>query len=261
MNRKFIYQLTTTILLTFLAPLVLAQNIAIVNGKPIPQSRVEGLIKQISKSGQQITPEIQMQVKEELIAREIFIQEAQKNGLDKKEEFQMQIELARQTLLIRELFNDYQLSHPVTPADIKAEYDKFTASSSGKEYKARHILVEQEDEAKKIITQLQKGAKFEDIAKKISKDTGSGANGGDLGWAPPSSYVSEFSEAMVKLAKGKITTIPIKSQFGYHIIKLEDTRDTELPSLDTVKSEIQKQLEQQRLNQYQQEVRSKAKVE
>ena len=149
----------------------------------------------------------------------------------------------------------------MTDADIKAEYDKFAAASAGKEYKASHILVEKEDQAKDIIAQLNKGAKFEDIAKKESKDPGSGAKGGDLGWANPSSYVPEFTEAMIKLEKGKTTQEPVKSQFGWHIIRLNDIRDAQLPKLDDVKDQIRQQLEQQKLAQFQQELRSKAKVE
>src|SRR4030095_13363172 len=145
------------------------------------------------------------------IAREIFMQEAQKRGLDATDDFRTQMELARQTLLIRELFADYQKNNPVTDADIQAEYDKFVAANSGKEYRARHILVEKEDEAKVIIASLKKGGKFEDIAKKQSKDPGSGANGGDLDWANAASYVPEFSQAMVKLNKGQMTAAPAKA--------------------------------------------------
>ena len=139
------------------------------------------------------------------------MQEAQKRGLDATDDFKAQMELARQTILIRELFADYQKNNPVTDADIQAEYDKFVAANGGKEYKARHILVEKEDQAKAIIADLKKGGKFEDIAKKQSKDPGSGANGGDLDWATAASYVPEFSEAMIKLKKGETTEAPVKT--------------------------------------------------
>ncbi|HYF17052.1 MAG TPA: peptidylprolyl isomerase, partial [Ramlibacter sp.] len=176
-----------------------AQNLAIVNGKPVPKTRMDALASQIAKSGRPITPDLEGQLKDEVIAREIFMQEAQKRGLDSSDDFRNQMELARQTLLIRELFADYQKKNPVTDADIKAEYDKFVAANGGKEYKARHILVEKEDEAKTLIANLKRGQKFEDLAKKQSKDPGSGANGGDLDWANASSYVPEFSQAMLKL--------------------------------------------------------------
>ena len=189
------------------------------------------------------------------------MQEAQKRGLDATEDFKSQMELARQTLLIRELFADYQKANPVTDADIKAEYDKFVAANGGKEFKARHILVETEDQAKKIMADLKKGAKFEDIAKKQSKDPGSGANGGDLDWANPASFVPEFSEAMIKLKKGETTPAPIKTQFGWHIIRVDDIRQAQLPKLEEVKPQIAQQLQQQKLAKFQEELRGKAKIE
>ncbi len=239
----------------------LAQNVAIVNGKPVPKARVDALAAQLAKAGRPISPEMQGQLKDEVIAREIFMQEAQKRGLDASDDFKSQMELARQTLLIRELFADYQKTNPVTDADVKAEYDKFAAANSGKEYRARHILVEKEDEAKAIIAALKKGGKFEEIAKKQSKDPGSGANGGDLDWANASSYVPEFSEALVKLKKGQTTDVPVKSQFGWHVIRLEDVREAQLPKLEEVKPQITQQLQQQKLAKFQEDLRSKAKIE
>lgn len=238
-----------------------AQNIAIVNGKAVPAARAELLQHQVEQSGRPITPEIKNQIKEEVIAREIFMQEAQKRGLQNSQDFKDQMELARQALLIRELFTNYQKKNPVTDAEVKAEYDKFVAANAGKEYKASHILVDSEDQAKAIIAQLDKGGNFEEIAKKESKDPGSGAKGGDLGWANPGSYVAEFTEAMIKLEKGKITQQPVKSQFGWHIIRLDDVREAEMPKFDDVKQQIQQQLEQQKLVQFQQDLRNKAKVE
>jgi peptidyl-prolyl cis-trans isomerase C len=238
-----------------------AQNVAIVNGKPVPKARVDMLQQQLAKSGRPVSEQMLPQLKEEVIAREVFMQEAQKRGLDATDDFKAQMELARQTILIRELFADYQKANPVTDADIKAEYDKFAAANGGKEYKARHILVENEDQAKKIIADLKKGAKFEDIAKKQSKDPGSGANGGDLDWATPSSYVPEFAQAMVKLKKGEMTQAPVKSQFGWHIIRVDDIRDAQIPKLDEVKGQIAQQLQQQKLAQFQENLRKSAKVE
>ena len=239
----------------------LAQNVAIVNGKPVPKARVDALAAQVAKSGRPVSPDLLNQIKDEVIAREIFMQEAAKRGLDATDDYKTQMELARQTILIRELFADYQKKNPVTDADAKAEYDKFVAANGGKEYRARHILVEKEADAKAIIANLKKGAKFEDIAKKQSKDPGSGANGGDLDWANASSYVPEFSEAMTKLAKGQVTQVPVKSQFGFHVIRLDDVRDAQLPKFDDVKAQIQQQLQQQKLSQFQDELRTKAKVE
>jgi peptidyl-prolyl cis-trans isomerase C len=239
----------------------LAQNVAIVNGKPVPKARVEVLASQLAKSGRPVSAEMEGQLKDEVIAREIFMQEAQKRGLEAGDDFKQQMELARQTLLIRELFADYQKKNPVTDADVKAEYDKFAAANSGKEYRARHILVEKEDEAKAIIASLKKGGKFDEIAKKQSKDPGSGANGGDLDWANAASYVPEFSGALIKLNKGQTTEAPIKTQFGWHVIRLEDVRDAQLPKLEEVKPQITQQLQQQKLAQFQEQLRKSAKVE
>ena len=238
-----------------------AQNLAVVNGKPVPSSRVEALKQQVERSGRPVTPEILSQIKEELIAREIFMQEARKRGLDASEDYKAQLELARQSLLIRELFANFQKKNPVTDAEIKAEYDKFVAANGGKEYRARHILVEKEDEAKALIAELKKGGKFEDLAKKASKDPGSGANGGDLDWANAASYVPEFSNAMVKLDKGQMTDAPVKSQFGFHIIRVDDVRDAQLPKLDEVKPQITQQLTQSKLGKFQEDLRAKAKVQ
>ena len=239
----------------------MAQNVAIVNGKPVPKSRVDTLASQLAKSGRPVTAEMQGQLKDEVIAREVFMQEAQKRGLDGTDDFKTQLDLARQTLLIRELFAEYQKTNPVTDAEIKGEYDRFAAANGGKEYHARHILVEKEDEAKVIIASLKKGAKFDEIAKKQSKDSGSGANGGNLDWANAASYVPEFSTALVKLNKGQITDVPVKSQFGWHVIRLEDVRQAQLPKLEEVKPQIAQQLQQQKLAKFQEDLRGKAKIE
>ncbi len=238
-----------------------AQNLAVVNGKPIPMSRVDALAQQVARSGRQITPEMMEELKKAVIDRELLVQEAQKQGLDGTPDFKAQMEFTRDSLLIRDLVGNYQKNNPVTDAEIKAEYDKFVANNAGKEYRARHILVEKEDEAKAIIAQLKKGAKFEAIAKKQSKDPGSGANGGDLDWAAPGNYVKEFSDAMVKLAKGKFTETPIKTQFGYHIIRLDDVREAQLPKLEDIKPQIAQQLGQQKLMKFQEDLRAKAKIE
>nr|WP_319566366.1 peptidylprolyl isomerase [uncultured Rhodoferax sp.] len=261
MKNKLVSNIALVALMGSLSAAALAQNVAVVNGKAVPMARVEALSQQVARSGRQVTPEMQQQIKDEVIAREVFIQEAQKMGLDTSEDFKTQMELARQTILIRELFTNYQKTHAVTDDEIKAEYDKFVAANSGKEYRARHILVEKESEAKAIIAQLKKGGKFDEIAKKSSKDPGSGAKGGDLDWAPAGNYVAEFATALTTLKKGQLTDTPVKSQFGYHVIRLDDVRDAQLPKLEDVKPQVSQQLQQQKLAQYQNELRSKAKVE
>ena len=261
MKKQILQAVAAAALLGAVPMAALAQNAAIVNGKAVPKARMDALAQQLAAAGRPVTPEMQGQLREEVVAREVFMQEAQKQGLDATEDYKNQLELARQAILIRALFENYRKTNPVADADVKAEYDKFVAANGGKEYKARHILVETEDQAKKIMADLKKGAKFEDIAKKQSKDPGSGANGGDLDWANPASFVPEFSEAMIKLKKGETTPAPIKTQFGWHIIRVDDIRQAQLPKLEEVKPQITQQLQQQRLQKYQEDLRAKAKVE
>jgi peptidyl-prolyl cis-trans isomerase C len=239
---------------------VMAQNLAVVNGKPIPSVRADIMIKQMIAQGQPDNPQLRSAVKEELINREILMQEADKQGLGNNAEVKNQLELARQSIVIRALIGDYLKKHAVTDADIKAEYDKFRATAGDKEYHARHILVDKEEDAKAIIAKLKAGTKFEDLAKQ-SKDTGSAANGGDLDWATPASFVKPFSDAMVALKKGDITETPVKTQFGYHVIQLEDVRPAKVPTLDEVKPQITEALQQKKLQAFQEELRKKAKVQ
>jgi peptidyl-prolyl cis-trans isomerase C len=245
-----------------LAPLAAsAQNITIVNGKPVPKSRVDALISQATKQGQPRTPELEKQARDEVVLREMFIQEAEKRGLAASKEYKTQMEFARQQILIRELFTDYQKKNPVTDAEITAEYEKLKAQASGTEYRARHILVEKEEDAKALIEKIKGGAKFEDLAKANSKDPGSAENGGDLDFANAGAYVPEFSAAMTKLKKGEMTETPVKTQFGYHIIKLEDTRDAKFPELPEVKGQIEQRLNQQKLAKFRDDIRAKAKTD
>lgn len=239
----------------------IAQNVAIVNGKAVPKARLDAFAQQVAKSGRPVTPEMQSQMREEVIVREVFAQEAEKEGLAASDDYKTKMEYARQAILINVLFENFKTKNPITDADLKAEYDKFAAANGGKEYKARHILVEKESDAKAIIASLKKGGKFEDIAKKQSKDPASGAKGGDLDWANPGSYVPEFSEALIKLGKGQTTETPVKSQFGYHIIRVDDIRTAQLPDFEQLKPQISQQMEQQKLLAYQQGLREKAKVE
>ena len=239
----------------------MAQNITTVNGKPVPKSRVDALLSQATKQGQAKTPELETQVRDEVVLREMFMQEAEKRGMTQSAEYKSQMELARQTILIRELFNEFSKKNPVTDAEVQGEYDKFKGQASGTEYRARHILVEKEDDAKGLIAQIKGGASFEELAKKNSKDPGSGQNGGDLDFANPGSYVPEFSQALVKLKKGEMTDSPVKSQFGFHIIKLEDTREAKFPPLEEVKPQIQQRLNQMKMAKFRDDIRAKAKTD
>jgi peptidyl-prolyl cis-trans isomerase C len=262
MNKSFQPVALATLCVALLAPLPsFAQNVAIVNGKPVPKARYEALLQQVVKQGQTKTPELEAQVRDEVVLREMFVQEAEKRGLTATPEYKMQMEFARQTILIRELFAKFQEKNPVTDAEIQAEYDKFKAQSNPVEYRASHILVETEDQAKALIAQIKAGGSFEELAKKNSKDPGSGANGGDLDFAKADSYVPEFSEALTKLAKGEMTQTPVKTQFGWHVIRLDDVRTPQLPGFDQVKPQIKQQMEQQRISKFQDELRAKAKIE
>ena len=259
--KKQLFLATAAAVMAFGAQTAIAQNIAIVNGKAVPKARLDALAQQVAKSGRPVTPDVQQQMRDAVITREIFAQEAEKLGLMGSDDYKNQMEIARQTVLITVLIDDFKKKNAVTDTELKAEYDKFAAANGGKEYKARHILVEKEADAKAIIASIKKGAKFEDIAKKQSKDPGSGANGGDLDWANPSSYVAEFTEAMLKLPKGQMTEVPVKTQFGFHIIRVDDIRNAQLPAFEELKPQIAQQLDQQRLGAYQQSLREKAKVE
>ena len=248
------------VLFTAAALPVMAQNVAVVNGKAVPSSRVDTMAKQLAAQGQQDTPQLRALIKEELINREIMMQEADKSGISSSADVKSQVETARQSIVIRALVMDYLKKNPVKDTDIKAEYDRFKAQAGDKEYHARHILVEKEDDAKGIITKLKGGAKFEDLAKQ-SKDPGSAANGGDLDWAVPGSFVKPFSDALVSLQKGQITEAPVKTDFGYHVIKLEDVRAAKVPTLDEIKPQISERLQQQKLQAFQKELHAKAKIQ
>ena len=239
----------------------LAQNIAIVNGKAVPKARMDSLSLQFQSTGRPITPEVQEQMRQHLIALEVFTQEADKLGLSSSDEFKAQMELARQTVLANQLIKEFEKKNAITDELLKAEYDKFAAANGGKEIKARHILVDKEADATAIIASLKKGAKFEEIAKKRSKDTGSGSKGGDLDWANPSSYVPEFSAALQALKKGQLTDKAVKTQFGFHVIRVDDVRDIKLPTFDEVKPQIADQMKQDKRGTYQRDLLGKAKVE
>lgn len=253
---------TSSFVVAFLvAGAAFAQNVAVVNNRPIPKAREEAWIKQLTQQGQKDTPELRDMVKKELVRREIFLQEATRRGLPEKPEIKFQLDIQRQNALIQALMRDEVTRSPVTDAHIQSEYDKQKAAAAGrKEYRARHILVEKEDEAKSLIDQLKKGAKFEELAKK-SKDTGSAANGGELDWAGPDAYVKPFSDAMVALEKGKMTETPVQSPFGWHVIRLDDVRETQFPALAQVRTQIQESLQQQRVQTFIQELEKKAKVQ
>lgn len=234
--------------------------VATVNGVAIPQSRMELIVKERESQGQADSPEMRKNIREHLINREILSQEATKKGLDKSPEVAGQIEFIRQSVLVGAFLQDYQKSHPVTEAALKKDYELLKTRLGDKEYKARHILVEKEDEAKAIIAQIKKGAKFEKLAEK-SKDTGSKAKGGELDWAPAARYVPSFAEALTKLQKGQMTQEPVQSQFGWHVIRLDDVKPLKAPTFEEVKSELEQYAQQQERDKLISDLRAKAKVE
>jgi peptidyl-prolyl cis-trans isomerase C len=253
--------LLATLVMAAVPLLATAQNLAVVNGKGVPKARLEQLLTQAQRAGQKVTPEMEGQARDQVVLREIFVQEAERRGMAGSADFRGQMELARQGILIRELFEDYKKKNPVADADAKVEYDKFKAQATGTEYRAKHILVEKEELAKELIAKLKGGAAFEELAKTHSKDPGSGANGGDLDFAKPDAYVPEFGGALAKLKKGELTETPVKSQFGFHIIRLEETRDAAFPAFDDVKGQIKQRLEQVKMQSFQDELRSKTKTD
>lgn len=233
---------------------------ATVNGKAVKQSLVDFIIKDASARGQKVDDSTKALVVSKLISQELVYQEAQKAGVDKQADYQAREELMRRDLMINTYLQDYLKKNPVDEASSKAAYEKFKTQMGDKEFSARHILVKTEAEAKDVIAQLAKGGDFAKLAKEKSLDPGSKEKGGDLGWFAPSSMVKPFSDAVSKLQKGLYTTVPVQTKFGWHVIKLEDTRDLQPPAYDTVKENIQKDLQQKQLEKLLADLRGKAKI-
>ena len=221
-----------------------------------PKVYFDFLLKERLAQGQPDTPELRNAIREELNTRELLVREAKKKGLDKNADIKNQIDLASQTVLVRAYVSDWVKANPVPDATLRKEYETIKGQMGDKEYKVRHILVEKEDEAKDVIVELQKGGKFEKLAER-SKDSGSKANGGDLDWNAPGNFVKPFSEAMVKLPKGKFTAQPVQTQFGWHVIEVTDIREAKIPSFDEVKPQLQQRLQAQNLDAYFKELRAK----
>lgn len=232
-----------------------------VNGVAIPSAYFDAMNKEREASGQPSTPDVGNAIKDELVNREILSQAARKKGLDRNGLVSAQMDMARQAVLIRAFFDDYVKANPISDAQLKTDYDKFVAQMGDKEYKARHVLVETEDEAKAVIASLGKGDSFEKVAKEKSKDTGSKDNGGDLDWGPAGRYVPEFGNAMKALKKGETTKTAVKSPFGFHVIRLDDVRDMKVPAFAEVKDNFKQRAQQEQITKLVQELRSKATVE
>jgi peptidyl-prolyl cis-trans isomerase C len=232
-----------------------------VNGVVVPRTRLDALMLQQRARGAPDNEQTRASVRDELVNRELLMQEAQKTGVGKTPEVLGQLDLARQEIIISAYLRDWARKHPVTDADVQKEYDRVRAEQGDKEYRARHILVETEDQANSLIAELKKGGKFEELASKNSKDPGSKDRGGDLDWHNPGDFDKQFSEAMMKLDKGKYTEMPVRTRYGFHIIQLDDVRSGRFPALAEVKPRIQQQLVQNRIDELVRELRAKAKVQ
>ena len=242
-----------------------AQNGIKVNGVAIPQQRVDLFVKNLVAQGRPDTPELRDAVRQELIDRELLVQEANRRGLAKNPEIANEMEIARQSVLVRAVVQEAARATPINDETTKKEYERIKGQLGTREYKARHILVSNEDEAKEVIAQVKKGGSFEKLAAEKSKDPGSKVRGGELDWAGTDSYVKPFGDALSRLKKGQMTETPVQSQFGWHVIRLDDERPRKIPPYEEVKGNIQQQMHQQSQKQAIErllgELRAKAKVE
>lgn len=239
-----------------------ADAVTKVNGVTIPQSRVDFLVKVNASRGQPDTPEIRNQIRDLLIRNEIIAQEAVKKGLDKTPDVTTQLEISKQEVLLNAYVQDYFKANPVSEETLKKEYDAAKAQAGDKEYKARHILVKDEAEAKQIIAQLKKKVSFEKLAAQKSIDPGTKGKGGDLGWLSPGPNLAKpFGDALSKLKKGQLTDAPVQTQFGWHVILLDDERPTKIPAFEEAKNNIQQQLQNQAMQKVIADLRAKAKIE
>jgi peptidyl-prolyl cis-trans isomerase C len=235
--------------------------VATVNGVQIPRNRLEIVVRQQTTRGAQDSDQLRAQLREALINNELLVQEANRSGIAKKAEVQQQIDLVRQEVVANAVVTEYIRVNPISDADVQKEYERAKAQTGDREYKARHVLVANEEDAKSVLADLKKGVKFDEIAQKRSLDEGSRPKGGDLDWNVPSNFDKAFADAMVKLEKGKITDAPVRSRFGFHIIQLDDVRPVNFPPLSQVSQQIQQRLVGQKVDGLIRELRGKAKVE
>jgi peptidyl-prolyl cis-trans isomerase C len=238
-----------------------ADIIAKVNGEPIPQSRLDYLVKANSAQGHPDTPETRDRGRDLLISQEALYQEALKKGYDKDPELATQIEMIKEEAVVNAYIRDYVKNNPISEDRAKQEYERQKGLVGDKEYKARHILVKTEDEAKQIVAELKKGATFEELAAQKSMDDGSKGHGGDLGWAPPARFVPEFGNALKQAKKGEVGETPVHTQFGWHVIRVDDERAQALPPFEQVKAQIEQNLQREAVGKMVAELRAKAKIE
>jgi peptidyl-prolyl cis-trans isomerase C len=233
----------------------------VVNGVTIPQSRIEAMNRELTAQGQPDSPERHQAVKEELVNREVLAQAAAKRGLDRNPDIAAQMEMAKQAVLVRALFESEVKANPITDAQLQQQYEQFKGSMGTSEYKVKHILVDKEDDAKAIIAELNKGGDFAKLAKDKSKDPGSKDNGGDLDWGPAARYVKPFADALTSMQKGQTSAVPVKTDFGYHVIRLDDVRPLKVPEFAELKEQFRQRAQQQQIQKLVVELRQRAKVE
>ncbi|MFA6921276.1 MAG: peptidyl-prolyl cis-trans isomerase [Gallionella sp.] len=236
------------------------KSAAVVNGVAISQERLEMNVKGALAQGQTDTPELRKAIRDDLVSREVMAQAATKSGLDKNSEIAEQIEMARQQVLVNAFVQDFLKKNPASEAQLQAAFESLKAKLGDKEYSARHILVATEAEAKDIIAKLGKKAKFEQLAAK-SMDTGSAERGGSLGWTVPKNFVEPFANALLNLKKGEYTKEPVQTQFGWHVIRLDDVRALKVPSYDEIKPQLQQRLQQQAIQKAVADLRASAKID
>jgi len=233
-----------------------------VNGVTLPASRTDLMLKQLAQRGQQDTPEVRAAVNQQLVDMELLSQQAVKKGLDKNADVVAALDMERQQILVQAFLADYGKNNPISDADLHAAYDRVKTQMAGqKEYKAHHILVKTEAEAKSIISQLNKGSGFEKLASSKSLDTGSKANGGALDWAPAAKYVKPFGDALATLGKGQTTQTPVQSPFGWHVIRVDDIRTMQVPSFEEAKAQLTQMMQQENFRKYVDDLRSKSNLQ
>jgi peptidyl-prolyl cis-trans isomerase C len=258
MHKTTAFSVMIAVAAAFVAPSAFAQ-VAKVNGVTIPQARADVLLRDVTAQGrQQDTPELRSMIKERLIESEIIAQEAVRLGLNKNPEVSAQLDLTRQQVLVNAYFNEMVRRNPATEDAMKKAHERFKDSPAANEYRSRHILVATEAEAKAIIAQIKGGADFAKVAAEKSRDEGTKAKGGELDWAMPATYVRPFAEALARLKKGELTESPVQSNFGWHVIKLEDIRPV---NYETLKPQLQQIVQRENVQKAVNDLRAKAKIE
>ncbi len=251
-----------TLSLSFVSFAAFAQNVAVVNGKAIPSSYSDEAVREVVKQGGKDTPELRNNIKTQLIVGEVLLQEAEKQNLSSSDDVKKQMEMARRSILIDALRNDYVRKNPVSDNEVRAEYDRLVKMQKGQtEYHVKHILVKDKASAENIIKQLNKGSSFEKLAQEKSLDKASAARGGDMGWATAGDLVKPFSDAMVSLKKGQVSKTPVQTEFGYHIIKVVDSQKVKIPTYEQIKPKLKASMQYRKWQEYEMGLMKEAKIQ